>query len=30
MLGINAEDEIEEEDDPLSRLDAISMDDFKD
>jgi ribosome assembly protein YihI (activator of Der GTPase) len=30
MLGISAEEEIEEEDDPLSRLDAISMDDFKD
>jgi hypothetical protein len=30
MLGISADDEIEEEYDPLSGLDAISMDDFKD
>ena len=31
MLGIDTtEEEIEEDDDPLSRLDAISIDDFKD
>jgi hypothetical protein len=30
MLGINASEEIEEEDDPLSGLDAISIDDYKD
>ena len=31
MLGIDAgEQEIEEEDDPLARLDAISIDDYKD
>lgn len=30
MLGIDSSEEIEEEDDPLSRLNAISIDDFKD
>ncbi|MDT0584258.1 MULTISPECIES: Der GTPase-activating protein YihI [Alteromonadaceae] len=30
MLGIDLEDESEEETDPLQGLDAISMDDFKD
>lgn len=30
MLGINTEEEIDEEDDPLAGLDAISIDDFKD
>ncbi|MGJ8674769.1 MAG: Der GTPase-activating protein YihI [Pseudoalteromonas sp.] len=30
MLGIDTAEEIEEEDDPLAGLDAISIDDFKD